>query len=81
MYFIANWKMFGGVSTLNSLKKVIKFLKTFKNLITFLSEFNVLNPPNIFQLAIKYIYLFVIYLNLIYRFAFYRSINLYSNDR
>ena len=30
MYFIANWKMFGGVSTLNSLKKVIKFLKTFK---------------------------------------------------
>ena len=30
MYFIANWKMFGGVTTLNSLKKVIKFLKTFK---------------------------------------------------
>ena len=30
MYFIANWKMFGGVSSLNSLKKVIKFLKTFK---------------------------------------------------
>ena len=30
MYFIANWKMFGGLSTLNSLKKVIKFLKTFK---------------------------------------------------
>ena len=26
-----------------------------------LSEFNVLNPPNIFQFAIKYIYLFVIY--------------------
>ena len=32
MYFIANWKMFGGVSTLNSLQKVIKFLKTFKKL-------------------------------------------------
>ena len=30
MYFIANWKMFGGVSSLNSLKKIIKFLKTFK---------------------------------------------------
>ena len=30
MYFIANWKMFGVLDTLNSLKKVIKFLKTFK---------------------------------------------------
>ena len=30
MYFIANWKMFGGLSTLNSVNKVIKFLKTFK---------------------------------------------------
>ena len=30
MYFIANWKMFGGLSTLNSLKKVIKFSKIFK---------------------------------------------------
>ena len=30
MYFVANWKMFGGLSTLNSLKKVIKFLKIFK---------------------------------------------------
>ena len=30
MYFIANWKMFGGLSTLNSLKRVIKFLKIFK---------------------------------------------------
>ena len=30
MYFIANWKMFGGLSTLNSLDKVIKFLKIFK---------------------------------------------------
>ena len=30
MYFIANWKMFGGLGTLNSLEKVIKFLKTFK---------------------------------------------------
>ena len=30
MYFIANWKMFGGLSTLNSLNKVIKFLKIFK---------------------------------------------------
>ena len=30
MYFIANWKMFGGLNTLNSLKKVIKFLKIFK---------------------------------------------------
>ena len=30
MYFIANWKMFGSLSTLNSINKVIKFLKTFK---------------------------------------------------
>ena len=30
MYFIANWKMFGKLVTLNSLKKVIKFLKIFK---------------------------------------------------
>ena len=30
MYFIANWKMFGGLGTLNSLKKVKRFLKTFK---------------------------------------------------
>jgi len=38
-----------------------KIEKIFRNLITFFSEFNVLNPPNIFQLAIKYIYLFVLY--------------------
>ena len=31
MYFIANWKMFGGFSSLNSLNKVIKFLRGFKN--------------------------------------------------
>ena len=30
MYFIANWKMFGGLGTLNTLNKVIKFLKIFK---------------------------------------------------
>ena len=30
MYFIANWKMFGGLSSLNSLHKVHKFLKNFK---------------------------------------------------
>ena len=30
IYFIANWKMFGVLSTLNSLNKVIKFLKIFK---------------------------------------------------
>ena len=30
MYFIANWKMFGGLKSLNSLHEVIKFLKTFK---------------------------------------------------
>ena len=30
MYFIANWKMFGGLSSLNSLHKVVKFFKTFK---------------------------------------------------
>ena len=30
MYFIANWKMFGGLKTLNTLNKVVKFLKNFK---------------------------------------------------
>ena len=30
MYFIANWKMFGGLSSLNSLHKVSKFFKSFK---------------------------------------------------
>ena len=30
MYFIANWKMFGDLRTLNSLDKVIKFSKTNK---------------------------------------------------
>ena len=30
MYFIANWKMFGELKSLNSLHKVIKFLKNFK---------------------------------------------------
>ena len=30
MYFIANWKMFGGLNTLNSLHKVVNFLKKFK---------------------------------------------------
>ena len=30
MYFVANWKMFGDLKTLNSLDKVIKFSKTNK---------------------------------------------------
>ena len=30
IYFIANWKMFGGLNSLNSLHKVMKFLKNFK---------------------------------------------------
>ena len=30
MYFIANWKMYGGLNSLNSLDKVVKFFKTFK---------------------------------------------------
>ena len=30
MYFIANWKMFGGLNSLNSLHNVIKFYKSFK---------------------------------------------------
>ncbi len=30
MYFIANWKMYGGLNSLNSLHKVNKFLKTFR---------------------------------------------------
>ena len=31
MYFIANWKMFGDLRTLNSLDSVIKFSKKYKN--------------------------------------------------
>ena len=31
MYFIANWKMFGDIKSLNSLNKVLKFSKTNKN--------------------------------------------------
>ena len=30
MYFIANWKMFGVLNSLNSIHKVVKFLKNFK---------------------------------------------------
>ncbi len=30
MYFIANWKMYGGLNSLNSLHKVINFLRKFK---------------------------------------------------
>ncbi len=30
MYFIANWKMFGGLKSLNSLNKIVKFFKNFK---------------------------------------------------
>ena len=30
MYFIANWKMFGGLNSINSLHAVVKFLKSFK---------------------------------------------------
>ena len=30
MYFIGNWKMFGGLKSLNSLHRVIKFYKGFK---------------------------------------------------
>ena len=30
MYFIANWKMFGGLNSINSLHKVVKFFKNFK---------------------------------------------------
>ena len=31
MYFVANWKMFGDIKSLNSLNKVLKFSKTNKN--------------------------------------------------
>jgi triosephosphate isomerase len=30
LYFVANWKMYGDLTTLNSLDKVIKFSKTIK---------------------------------------------------
>ena len=42
MYFIANWKMFGDLRTLNSLDKVIKFSKTIKK-----NKFKMIYcPPN-----------------------------------
>jgi len=42
MYFIANWKMFGDLKTLNSLDKVIKFSKTNKK-----NKFKLIYcPPN-----------------------------------
>ena len=42
MYFIANWKMFGDLRTLNSLDKVIKFSKTKKK-----NKFKLIYcPPN-----------------------------------
>ena len=42
MYFIANWKMFGDLRTLNSLDSVIKFSKNYKN-----SKFRIIYcPPN-----------------------------------
>ena len=43
MYFIANWKMFGDLRTLNSLDRVIKFSKNNKN-----TKFRIIYcPPNI----------------------------------
>ena len=42
MYFIANWKMFGDLRTLNSLDSVIKFSKNNKN-----TKFRIIYcPPN-----------------------------------
>ena len=42
MYFVANWKMFGDLRTLNSLDSVIKFSKNYKN-----SKFRIIYcPPN-----------------------------------
>ena len=32
MYFVANWKMFGSLKSLNTLNKVIKFLKKSKKI-------------------------------------------------
>ncbi len=42
MYFIANWKMFGDLRTLNSLDSVTKFSKNIKN-----TKFRIIYcPPN-----------------------------------
>ena len=42
MYFIANWKMFGNLSTLNSLDTVIKFSNFYKK-----NKFKIIYcPPN-----------------------------------
>ncbi len=40
MYFIANWKMFGSLKTLNSLKKVISFSNDYKK-----NKFNIIYCP------------------------------------
>ena len=49
MYFIANWKMFGGLNSLNSLHKVVNFLKTLKkiNLKNNLLSTKHINPSNV----------------------------------
>ena len=42
MYFIANWKMFGDIKSLNTLDKVIKFSKNNKKLL----KYRLKNPSN-----------------------------------
>ncbi len=49
MYFIANWKMFGNLKTLNSLNKVISFVKKFKKnkiKLIYCPPFTLLSPLN-----------------------------------
>ena len=57
MYFIANWKMYGSLSSLNSLNKVIKFSKINKN-----NKFKLIYCPpytllNLFSKKIKNSYI------------------------
>ena len=49
IYFIANWKMFGNLKTLNSLNKVISFVKKFKKnkiKLIYCPPFTLLSPLN-----------------------------------
>ena len=69
-------KVYGGQYTIFA----FLYFLFLESLITFLIEFTDLKSPNIFQFAIKNI-LFVINLNLIYRFVFYRSIKLKLNAK
>ena len=56
MYFIANWKMYGDIKSLNSLNQVLKFSKSNKDFITFVTD-DSLNFLSEFNKGIDFLYL------------------------